>query len=145
LNLTIAVTDVAGSRTYASEQFPLSIGSNEDAAIRLPEGGPDIPVAFLGYSGERFFVQPGSASQAATLQGRPLTESRWLEGGEVLQVAGCAVRFAVEASGLRVTVEPDSGENVTVPPVVEVAPRSGPAPEIDEPGSCSRRDLSRYW
>jgi formylglycine-generating enzyme required for sulfatase activity len=132
LNLTIAVTDVAGSRTYASEQFPLSIGSNEDAAIRLPEGGPDIPVAFLGYSGERFFVQPGSASQAATLQGRPLTESRWLEGGEVLQVAGCAVRFAVEASGLRVTVEPDSGENVTVPPVVEVAPRSGPAPEIDD-------------
>ncbi len=132
MNLSIAVTDVAGNRSYTPEQFPLSIGSNEDAAIRLPEGGPDTPVAFLGYSGERFFVQPGSGSQTATLEGRPLAESRWLEGGEILQVAGCVVRFTPEASGLRVTVEPDPEENVTVPPVVEAAPRSGPAPEFED-------------
>ncbi len=132
MNLEIAVRDIAGTRRYAPEQLPLAIGAGEDAAIRLSGRGDSAPVAFLGYSSGRFFLQPGSGPDVPSLQGTPLTESRWLEGGEVLLASGCAVRISIGPAGLEVTVEPDPGEHTTLPPVVDLAAEPGPediAPE----------------
>lgn len=119
MNLHIAVRDAAGSHQHTTDQLPLAIGHAEDAAIRLPGGGPDAPVAFLGYSAGRFFLQPGSGDRRVSVQGAPLRESRWLEGGEVLLTAGCTVRFTLGSAGLDVSVDTDAAENITIPPAVE--------------------------
>jgi len=132
LSLHIAVRDAAGSRDFTPEQLPVAIGAADDCQIRLPGAGAPGPVAFLGYSGGRFFVQPGSVAQGVSIEGVPLTESRWLHGGEVLRAPGCLVTFSVDPESLRVSVDPDDADNVTVPPVVAASdPEAGaePAPE----------------
>ena len=122
MNLHLAVRDAAGSHQHTPDQLPLAIGHAEDAAIRLPGGGPEAPVAFLGYSAGRFFLQPGSGGRRVSVQGAPLRESRWVEGGEVLLTTGCTVRFTLGSAGLAVSVDTDATENITIPPVVEETP-----------------------
>ncbi len=131
MSLHIAVRDAAGARDFTPEQLPVAIGVGGDSPIRLPGTGNPAPVAFLGFSGGKFFLQPGATPQGATVGGAPLTESRWLEGGEVLRVPGCIVTFAVGADGLQVSVEPDDADNVTVPPVVTMTEPGAPEAEPD--------------
>jgi formylglycine-generating enzyme required for sulfatase activity len=131
LSLDIAVRDAAGDRTFSPEDLPLGVGPGEAHGVRLP--GSDGPaVGFLGYSAGRFFIQPGSGSQAATLDGSPLGESRWISGGEVLLAGGCAIAFDLEPGMLRVSVDPDPAERTTVPPVVEAATAGGAAERVTD-------------
>ena len=116
---TIAVIDIDGRREYAVVQLPLPLGAVADSGggIRLPGEGAGA-VAFLGLSGDRFFLQPGPDSQAGRIDGRALDGSRWIDGGEVLLARGCAVRFELSEDGLSVQVDPDPEDRVTVPPSI---------------------------
>lgn len=143
MNLEITVRDVAGTHRYVPEQLPLSMGAGEDAAIRLSGRGDSAPVAFLGYSAGRFFLQPGSGAHVPSVQGTPLTESRWLEGGEVLLGSGCAVRFSSGPAGLQVTVEADPGDNATLPPVVELEVELGTEDVASEEETISPLEYRR--
>ena len=114
---TIAVKDIDGRREYAVAQLPLPLGAVDDTSggIRLPGEGSGA-IGFLGFSGDRFFLQPGPDSQAGRIDGRALDGSRWIEGGEVLLARGCAVRFELSAGALSIQVDPDPEDRVTVPP-----------------------------
>jgi len=131
LSLHIAVRDAAGSREFTPEELPVAIGAG-DAAIRLPGAGPSGPVAFLGHSAGKFFLQPGPGTQGVTLDGSPLAESCWLNGGEVLRAPGCRVGFCVGADGLEVSVDPEEGDNITVPPVIEASAEPIDTEQADE-------------
>jgi len=136
LKPTIAVMDTGGLRDYTVAELPLAIGPAVGAAgaggsIRLAGKGP--AVAFLGCTGGRFFLQPGPAREACSLDHQPLSESRWLEGGEVLLARGCAVRFELDGERLNVRVDPDPEEQITAPPLVTevpVTPLEAPAQRV---------------
>ncbi len=133
---TIAVMDTGGLRDYTVAELPLAIGPAVGAAgaggsIRLAGKGP--AVAFLGCTGGRFFLQPGPGREACSLDHQPLSESHWLDGGEVLLARGCAVRFELDGERLNVRVDVDPEEQITAPPLVTempVTPLEAPAERV---------------
>ena len=148
MTATIAVMDTDGQRDYSAAELPLAIGPAAGSAgvggsVRLAGHGPAL--AFLGHASGRFFLQPGPDRDACSLDGESLSESHWIKGGEVLLARSCSVRFELEDQRLSVTVEPDTEERVTVPPVITETPvisRQTPtAPVAIDPVAYQR---SRY-
>jgi len=121
LSFTVAVIDAAGERSFDAAELPLAIGAPGEEGVMLAASGSAGPVAFLGFSAGRFFLQPGPDAGAASVDGRPLTESIWVDGSLLLVARGCAVQFEPEDGVIRVATQPDPADHATVPPVVEAA------------------------
>jgi formylglycine-generating enzyme required for sulfatase activity len=124
LSVTVAVVDTAGERSFETADLPLAVGASGPEGVILPMAGAG-PVAFLGVTAGRFFLQPGPDAGAATVDGRPLAGSVWIDAPVVLVARGAAVRFEADGDRLRVVTEPDPTEQSTVPPMIEaIAPVS---------------------
>jgi formylglycine-generating enzyme required for sulfatase activity len=129
LSLDISVSDAAGQRNYGPGELPIAVGVPDNTGVRLQADPPGRPVAFVGFSAGRFFLQPAADRQAATLNNGPFTESIWLDGTQSLIARGCVVTFSIVAEHLSISVEPDSVDRTTVPPVVVAVPD----PSIEAP------------
>jgi formylglycine-generating enzyme required for sulfatase activity len=132
LSFTVAVIDAAGERSFDAAELPLAIGAPGKEGVVLPAAGSAGPVAFLGFSAGRFFLQPGPDAGAASVDGRPLTESIWIDASLLLVARGSAVQFEPEDGAMRVVTQPDPADQATVPPIVEAAPA---APAVASDGS----------
>ncbi len=124
MSLDISVSDVAGERHYGPGDLPMAVGVPDSTGVRLQGDPPGRPVAFVGFSAGRFFLQPGPDRQAATLSAGPFTESVWLDGTQSLVARGCEVSFSIVNERLSISVQPDPADRTTAPPVVVNVPEA---------------------
>jgi formylglycine-generating enzyme required for sulfatase activity len=129
LSLDILVSDAAGERHFGQGDLPIPVGVPDSSGVQLQGDPPGRPVAFVGISGGRYFLQPGPDRQIATLSSGPFNESVWLDGTQSLAARGCRVTFAITGERLAVSVELDLADRATVPPLVIAVPEA----EVDAP------------
>ncbi|MGI9264109.1 MAG: PEGA domain-containing protein [Gammaproteobacteria bacterium] len=120
MSLDILVSDAAGERHFGQGDLPIPVGVPDNSGVQLQGDPPGRPVAFLGISGGRYFLQPGPDRQVATLNNGPFNESVWLDGTQSIVARGCTVTFGIAGQRLSVAVAPE--DRSTVPPLVIEAP-----------------------
>ncbi len=126
----LRIQDDTGERVVQAAELPLAIGSPGSADIVLPglsASAGQRPLAMLGLSGERFFVQPspaGGGDQVA-FNGQALLEPQWLGDGDRISVGAQVLRYAkgvgTAAPSLTLMPQPGAG-NVTLPPEEDEVP-----------------------
>jgi len=107
LSRDVIIHDIRGRRTCTDSDFPLAIGGGAQADIRLPNIRSDATFAVVARSDSHLFVQPADSRAPVLVNGEPLSESRWLEHGDVLRIARSSVRF--EAGATSITFKVDGG------------------------------------
>ena len=127
----IVIQDMRGRRILGSADLPLRIGAGPESDIRIGHADAGETFALVGLGETHLFVQPGGDSAGVLHNGRVLRESRWLENGDVLSIAGSQVRC--EASDGEFAFVVDSA---IAPPAHP--PGSAPAPAQDAPGEQRR-------
>jgi len=121
LTRDVIIHDIRGRRTCTDADFPLAIGAGSQADIRLPDRETNATFAFVGRSESHIFIQPADDALPVIHNDQVLTDSRWLEHGDVLRIAGSTVRFQAGATSVTFVVDVE-----VVAPAVE--PPSGPPP-----------------
>ena len=86
MSRTIIVRDQDEERVYASEDLPLVVGGGPDAQIPVADHDDGGPLALLGISDDRPFVQPGTGGEPVFYNERPIETSRWLSHGDSVRV-----------------------------------------------------------
>jgi formylglycine-generating enzyme required for sulfatase activity len=123
LTRDVIIHDIRGRRTCTDADFPLAIGAGSQADIRLPDMGENTTFAFVARSDLHIFIQPASEAYAVYHNDERVSESRWLEHGDVLRVADSTLRFEAGATGISFVVD------------VEVVPPAVQPPKAPPPGS----------
>ncbi len=87
--------------------------------------GPDDgkPRAYLGISGDEIFVQPAAEDRPVVCNGSPLQSSRWLRGGDVVELDDAELRVELDGDATYLRVRSR---------VVEAA-AGDPAPAVEPP------------
>ena len=130
MSTTVVVRDAQEECVYGIDDLPLAVGGSPDAPIPVPGVEADTPLALLGISDDRVFVQPGTGGVPVTCDGRLLESSRWLRNGDSIRVG--PVRIHCEFSPERL----DFRVHRTAPEEEDPAQAGGPthlAPEEIEP------------
>ena len=109
----VIIQDIRGRRTCTDADFPLRIGAGADADIRLPEGQANTTFAFVARSESHIFVQPAQESPPIFHNEQVITDSRWLEHGDVVRIADSSIRFEAGATSITFVVDAE----VVAPPV----------------------------
>lgn len=109
----IVIEDIRGRRVCSDADLPLRIGVGPEADIRLPDMESAATFALVARSESHLFVQPADDGLTVLVNDRVLTESRWLEHGDVLQMAGATVRYQAGATSVTFMVDVE----VVTPPV----------------------------
>ncbi len=109
----VVIEDIRGRRICTDADFPLRIGVGPQADIRLPDVRAAATFAIVGRSESHLFVQPANDGLTVLVNDQELTESRWLEHGDVLRMASCTVRYEAGTSSIRFMVDAE----VVAPPV----------------------------
>jgi formylglycine-generating enzyme required for sulfatase activity len=113
LTRDVIIHDIRGRRTCTDADFPLRIGSGSQADIRLPDMETSATFAFIARSESHVFVQPADDAPPVLHNDQILSDSRWLEHGDVLRVAGSVVRYEAGATSITFMVDVE----VVAPPV----------------------------
>ncbi|MEE9265507.1 MAG: PEGA domain-containing protein [Gammaproteobacteria bacterium] len=137
----VIIHDIRGRRTCTDADFPLAIGGGTQADIRLPDMQADATFAFVARSESHIFIQPADDALPVFHNEQILTDSRWLEHGDVLRMANSTVRYESGATSITFKVDVE-----VVAPVVETPKGPPPAPpplSKGSPGSAAHRPPSR--
>ena len=124
----IIIHDIRGRRTCTDADFPLAIGTGSQADIRLPTRATDATFAFVARSDSHIFVQPADQALPVFHNDQILSDSRWLEHGDVLRMADSTVRYEAGATSIAFMVDVE----VLAPPVQppkEPPPTASPLPD----------------
>jgi len=135
LTRDIIIHDIRGRRTCTDADLPLAIGAGSQADIRLPDMEVSTTFAFVARSDAHIFIQPAEESLQVFHNEQLLSDSRWLEHGDVLRMAGSSVRFEAGATSIAFMVDVE----VVAPPV---EPPKGPPP-ASSPLSAVHRPSGR--
>ncbi|GMQ75780.1 MAG: PEGA domain-containing protein [Gammaproteobacteria bacterium] len=130
----VIIHDIRGRRTCTDADFPLAIGAGSQADIRLPDMETNATFAFVGRSESHIFIQPADEALPVVHNDQVLTDSRWLEHGDVLRMANSTVRYQAGATSIAFVVDVE-----VVAPAVE--PPKGPPP-APPPSSKGSRDTA---
>ena len=117
----IIIQDTRGRRTCTDADFPLAVGSGSQADIRLPDAQSNATIAFVGRSESHIFIQPTDEALPVFHNHQLLTDSRWLQHGDTLRIAGATLRYEAGATSITFIVDVE-----VVAPAVE--PPKGPPP-----------------
>jgi len=134
LTRDVIIHDIRGRRTCTDADFPLAIGAGSQADIRLPDMETNATFAFVGQSESHIFIQPADEALPVVHNDQVLTDSRWLEHGDVLRMANSTVRYQAGATSIAFVVDVE-----VVAPAVE--PPKGPPP-APPPSSKGSRDTA---
>lgn len=129
MSTTIVVRDAQEERVYGVDDLPLAVGGSPDAPIPVPGAETDTPLALLGISDDRVFVQPGTGGVPVTCNGRLLESSRWLRNGDSIRVGPVRIHCEFSPERLDFRVHRSAAEE-------EEGAQGGPtqlAPEEIEP------------
>ncbi len=124
----IIIHDIRGRRTCTDADFPLAVGSGSQADIRLPDSQVNATIAFVGRSESHIFIQPTDETLPVFHNDQLLTESCWLQHGDILRMSSATLRyeagatsitFMVDVEVVAPTVEPPGGPPPTPPPLAK--------------------------
>ena len=121
----VIIHDIRGRRTCTDADFPLAIGGGAQADIRLPDMESDATFAFVARSESHIFVQPADEALLVLHNEQVLTDSRWLEHGDVLRMVNSTVRYEASATSITFKVDVE-----VVAPMVEPPKGPPPAPSL---------------
>lgn len=109
--------------------LPLGIGPGSTAGIPVP--GADLPdvAAFIGHSGDRWYIQPAPGVRGLEVNGEPLNGSRWLSAGDNALVGDATL--SVEDAGSVLELSLHESEDVTAPPLLVDEPAMVPGPAAE--------------
>ncbi len=135
----IRVVDLRGERSHVEADLPLIIGGGSDADIQLPDVPPGRDLAYIGFSQGHPFVQPAGFGEPVLHNEQALTDSAWLQNGDVVAVGNAGLKIEIDASGMRLLalglleapgLRPPSGKPPQASPdvVASPAPAAGVAP-----------------
>ena len=139
----VVIEDIRGRRVCTDADFPLRIGVGPEADIRLPDMQATGTLALIARSESHLFVQPVDDGPTVRVNDEVLNESRWLEHGDALRVAGTTVRYEAGVTSVTFLVDVEA---VTPPVQAPKQPPPAQAPISDgarraapRPGSRRRR------
>jgi formylglycine-generating enzyme required for sulfatase activity len=130
LTRDVIIHDIRGRRTCTDAEFPLAIGGGSQADIRLPDTQESVTFAFVGRSESHIFIQPADESLPVIHNDKIVSESRWLEHGDVMRMASSTVRYEAGATSITFMVDVE-----VVAPSVEPPKDPPPAPSPPSKGS----------
>ena len=110
MSQTIRVVDLRGERSHAEADLPLVIGGGTNADVQLSGVPPGRDLAYIGFSQGHPFVQPAGSGTPVVHNEQALTDSAWLQHGDVVAVGDARVKIEIDASGMRVLAleQPDA-------------------------------------
>jgi len=111
----LVIRDVAGERSFGSDELPLRVGTGSECQVRLPGPGGE-PVAMLDLLDGMPIVQPVGRNTSLRINDVALEASRRLVDGDVLQFYGSEMRVNVSDSGVAIDVRLEDSAYVTKPP-----------------------------
>ncbi len=116
----VVILDSEGERRIDIERLPLRVGTGSECELRLPGPGGG-PVALLDVLDDAPFVQPVGAAGALKINGSPLTTSRRLDSGDVLEFFGSRIEIGARDGALTVSIQLEDSAYITKPPEAEDA------------------------
>ena len=146
MSQTIRVVDVRGERSHVEADLPLVIGGGTDADVQLPGIPPGRDLAYVGFSQGHPFVQSAGSESPVLHNEQTLSDSAWLQDGDVVTVGDAGVRIEIDATGVRLlavaqsdapTLRVPSGKPPEASPAVVASP--GPAAGAVAPVRAGRR------
>ena len=111
----LVIRDVAGERSFGSDELPLRVGTGSECQLRLPGPGGE-PVAMLDLLDGMPIVQPVGRNTSLRINDVALDASRRLVDGDILQFYGSEMRVNVSDSGVAIDVRLEDSAYVTKPP-----------------------------
>ncbi len=126
MSVAIRVSGSGGERSFALADLPLNIGTGPEAAIRIPGAITATPQAVIGALDERPFLQL-SAGVSCTVNGDSVSGTRWLDDGDLVELAGAEIVFSQSADEWHFAVS--AGDYDTLPPEIVDSPAAGEAIE----------------
>ena len=136
MSLSIRIVDTEGSCEYLPDDFPLSLGVGDSAALQLPGVEAEGVCAFLGLSDGIPFIQPGEDTQILRNQ-EPIFDSCWLYSGDAVQIENARILCQISGDSLvfRIETVQDEREN---PPQVQ-PPSAPPLKSVPLPADTGSR------
>lgn len=123
----IILVDSNGERAVPAEKLPLKIGSQAASDIRIPGAVSDSAPARIDLLDDRPFLQTFGNGGVAVNDER-VSSNRWLEDGDVIEVAGIRITCESGDEELRFVVDAAAMEYPTIPPEVAAADVAPPEP-----------------
>ena len=111
----LVIRDVAGERSFGSDELPLRVGTGSECQVRLPGPGGE-PVAMLDLLDDLPIVQPVGRNTSLRINDVALEASRRLVDGDILQFYGSEMRVNVGESGVVIDIRLEDSAYVTKPP-----------------------------
>jgi len=111
----LVIRDVAGERSFGSDELPLRVGTGSECQVRLPGPGGE-PVAMLDLLDDLPIVQPVGRNTSLRINDVALEASRRLVDGDILQFYGSEMRVNVGESGVAIDIRLEDSAYVTKPP-----------------------------
>jgi formylglycine-generating enzyme required for sulfatase activity len=115
---------------FDEQALPLSVGPGSQAAVPVPGGDLPAVAAFVGHSGDRFYVQPAPGARGIEVNGEALAGSRWLAAGDAILIGDATLTVSSVSDSLEMHLE--ESEDVTAPPLLVDEPAAGAEPVTAE-------------
>lgn len=116
MNITaIVIRDAAGERRYPLDELPLRFGTAGGCDIRLPGPGNTQVAALNELDGEPF-IQPVGRTGEMQVNGQPLTTSRRLSSGDLLEYFGTRIEVAGQGGEMLLDIRLEDSAYITKPP-----------------------------
>lgn len=98
--LSLAITDGAGGRTVAVDQFPATVGRDVKCRVRIDAPSVSMLHCALHRVGDRFFVMDNRSSNGTVLNGRKVAPCclKVLQGGDRVQLGSVQVAVSVASA-----------------------------------------------
>ena len=115
----LIVKDIKGRRRIAAEELPIRLGNRPDAGVQVPVEGTGRVYALIGEASGAIFLQP-EPDQLVRVNDKTVTESTWLQDGDIIEVDGVAVycnvsqgmmTLAAQAPGVYQSIQPSAFRN----------------------------------
>ncbi|MGD9133701.1 MAG: PEGA domain-containing protein [Desulfobacterales bacterium] len=104
MKVVYKIREGSRERTLAEDGFPLIIGAGPKADIQINDLKTDAPLAYIGLSQQRPFVQAGQSDVAVIYNHRKLDGSAWLMDEDLLEIGTCKINFKVEGNDFIIQV-----------------------------------------
>ncbi len=124
---TVTVVHDGQRKTYVADDLPLSIGG-EGSNVVLSSIQSASAVAFVGQENGDLFLQAADSSRSAPLvsiNGIPLTTSRWITDGDELAVESTRIQFRLNEGDCLLTVVSKPTEEPRLKSSTQVANEHG--------------------
>lgn len=124
----LRIVDGKERRDLDASDLPLGIGVSEDGSSVLEPTPGIVPVAWIGTTGDRFYLHPVKEAERVLLNDAPLVRSTWLKPGDAIQIGKETVSIGLE-SGVVVLSRLRSTDVLRPEPPKDLAPPPDPPPE----------------